>query len=66
MDPGGMINVISKQPQFTRQTTITGSAFSEGGGTTGVDTTGGVGDTGFAYRLIAERGHEDYWRNRHR
>ena len=63
MDPGGMINVISKQPQFTRQTTITGSAFSEGGGTTGVDTTGGVGDTGFAYRLIAERSHEDYWRN---
>jgi iron complex outermembrane receptor protein len=28
-----------------------------------VDTTGPLGDTGLAYRLIAERGHEDYWRN---
>ncbi|WP_455921198.1 TonB-dependent siderophore receptor [Pseudomonas putida] len=63
MDPGGMINVISKKPQFTQQTTVTGSAYSEGGGTLGVDTTGPVGDTGLAYRLITERSHEDYWRN---
>ncbi len=28
-----------------------------------LDTTGPLGDTGLAYRLIAERGHEDYWRN---
>jgi iron complex outermembrane receptor protein len=63
MDPGGLINVISKQPQFTRQTTLTGAAFSEGGGTFGIDTTGPIGDSDFAYRLVAERGHEDYWRN---
>ncbi len=63
MDPGGIINVISKQPQYSQQTTITGSAFSEGGGTYDIDTTGGVGDTDFAYRLITERSHEDYWRN---
>ena len=62
-EPGGMINVISKQPQFTRQTTLSGSAFSEGGGTFGLDTTGPLGDTGLAYRLVAERGNEDYWRN---
>jgi len=63
LEPGGLINVISKQPQFTRSTTLTGSAFSEGGGTLGVDTTGPLGDTSLAYRLVAERSHEDYWRN---
>jgi iron complex outermembrane receptor protein len=63
LEPGGLINVISKQPQFTQSTTLTGSGFSEGGGTFGVDTTGPLGDTNLAYRLVAERSHEDYWRN---
>ncbi|MDO7925194.1 TonB-dependent siderophore receptor [Pseudomonas sp. KFB-139] len=63
LEPGGLINVISKQPQFSRSTTLTGSGFSEGGGSFGIDTTGPLGDTGLAYRLIAERSHEDYWRN---
>jgi len=63
LEPGGLINVISKQPQFTQSTTLTGSGFSEGGGTLGVDTTGPLGDTNLAYRLVAERSHEDYWRN---
>ena len=63
LEPGGLINVISKQPQFTQSTTLTGSGFSEGGGTFGLDTTGPLGDTNLAYRLVAERSHEDYWRN---
>lgn len=63
MEPGGVINVISKQPQYVRSTTLSGSAFSEGGGSVGVDTTGPLGDTGLAYRLVAERQREDYWRN---
>ncbi len=63
LEPGGLINVISKQPQYSQSTTLSGSAYSEGGGTFGVDTTGPLGDTGLAYRLVAERGHEDYWRN---
>ncbi|WP_408980386.1 TonB-dependent siderophore receptor [Pseudomonas sp. B21-048] len=63
LEPGGLINVISKQPEYTQSTTLSGSAYSEGGGTLAVDTTGPLGDTGLAYRLIAERGHEDYWRN---
>jgi iron complex outermembrane receptor protein len=63
LEPGGLINVISKQPQFTQSTTLTSSGFSEGGGTLGVDTTGPLGDTNLAYRLVAERSHEDYWRN---
>ena len=63
LDPGGLINVISKQPQYSQSTRVTGSAYSEGGGTLSVDTTGPLGDTGLAYRLIAEQKHEDYWRN---
>ncbi|OOG82520.1 TonB-dependent siderophore receptor [Pseudomonas sp. A25(2017)] len=63
LEPGGLVNVISKKPQYTQSTTLSGSAYSEGGGTMALDTTGPLGDTGLAYRLIAERGHEDYWRN---
>lgn len=63
LEPGGLINVISKKPEYIASTTLSGSAYSEGGGTLSVDTTGPLGDSGLAYRLIAERGHEDYWRN---
>lgn len=63
MEPGGLINIVSKLPQYTRRTEISGSAYSEGGGSLSVDTTGPLGDTGLAYRLIAERQSEDYWRN---
>ncbi|RAU38522.1 TonB-dependent siderophore receptor [Pseudomonas sp. RIT411] len=63
LEPGGLINVVSKQPQYQQRTTLRGSAYSEGGGNLGVDTTGPLGDSGFAYRLIAERQSEDYWRN---
>jgi iron complex outermembrane receptor protein len=63
LEPGGLINVISKQPEYTQSTTISGSAYSEGGGNLALDTTGPLGDTGLAYRLIAERQSEDYWRN---
>ena len=63
LEPGGLVNVISKKPEYTQSTTLSGSAYSEGGGAMALDTTGPLGDTGLAYRLIAERGHEDYWRN---
>ncbi|MDT3723138.1 TonB-dependent receptor plug domain-containing protein, partial [Pseudomonas oryzihabitans] len=63
LEPGGLINVVSKQPQYQQRTTLSGSAYSEGGGSLGLDTTGPIGDTGLAYRLVAERQSEDYWRN---
>ncbi|KTT42269.1 ligand-gated channel [Pseudomonas oryzihabitans] len=63
LEPGGLINVVSKQPQYQQRTTLSGSAYSEGGGNLGLDTIGPLGDSGFAYRLIAERQSEDYWRN---
>ena len=63
LEPGGLINVISKQPEYRQRTQISGETSSEGGGNLMLDTTGPLGDSGFAYRLIAERQHEDYWRN---
>nr|WP_022963379.1 TonB-dependent siderophore receptor [Halopseudomonas pelagia] len=63
LEPGGLINVISKQPEYQRRSQISGETSSEGGGNLMLDTTGPLGDSGFAYRLIAERQHQDYWRN---
>ncbi len=63
LEPGGLINVISKQPQYMQRSEIGGTAFGEGGGSLSLDTTGPVGDSGLAYRLVAERQSRDYWRN---
>lgn len=63
MDPGGLINVIGKLPQYRQRTVVNGSAYSEGGGSLSLDSTGPLADSGLAYRLVAERQHEDYWRN---
>ncbi|MFT0625409.1 TonB-dependent siderophore receptor [Ectopseudomonas guguanensis] len=63
LEPGGLINVISKRPEYHQRTRLSGEHSSFGGGNLSVDTTGPVGDSGFAYRLVAERQHEDYWRN---
>ncbi|MFI8382173.1 TonB-dependent siderophore receptor [Pseudomonas sp. NPDC079086] len=63
LEPGGLINVISKQPEYLRYSKVSGEHSSAGGGSLSVDTTDPLGDSGFAYRLIAERQHEDYWRN---
>ena len=67
MDPGGVINVISKKPQLERRTSISllGSTYDHGrsGGGATLDTTGAIGDTNLAYRLIVDRVDENYWRN---
>lgn len=67
MDPGGVINVISKKPQLERHTSISllGSSYDHGrsGGGASIDTTGAVGDSNLAYRLIVDRVDENYWRN---
>lgn len=63
LEPGGLINVISKRPEYSQRTRVAGENSSFGGGNLSVDTTGPMGDSGFAYRLVAERQHEDYWRN---
>lgn len=62
LNPGGVINLVSKKPQYEWNTHISGESSSFGGGAGTVDITGPLGN-GFAFRLIAERQREDYWRN---
>lgn len=63
LEPGGLINVISKKPQYQWGTRINADSSSFGGGSLAVDVTGPIADSGLAFRLIAERQLEDYWRN---
>ncbi|MFB4342305.1 TonB-dependent siderophore receptor [Pantoea sp. CS_6] len=61
-NPGGIINVISKKPRYSWQSSVSGRYASEGGGAGTLDVTGPLGN-GFAFRLIAEKQRQDYWRN---
>ncbi|WP_034943983.1 TonB-dependent siderophore receptor [Erwinia oleae] len=61
-NPGGVINVVSKKPQYEWHSRMSGRYASEGGGAGTVDVTGPLGN-GFAFRMIAEKQHQDYWRN---
>lgn len=63
LDPGGLINVVTKRPerQFSGDISATSSSF--GGGTGQLDVTGPIEGTQLAYRLIGEYQNEDYWRN---
>ena len=66
-DPGGVINVVSKRPQLQSYNAINlrGSTYGEGknGSGGGLDSTGAIGDSGLAYRLVLDHEDEDYWRN---
>ena len=71
MDPGGVINTISKRPELTQHGSISllGSSYgSKNGADATFDITGPIGKDGLAYRFIAYGVNEDYWRNfgRHR
>ncbi|WP_010484640.1 TonB-dependent siderophore receptor [Pseudomonas sp. S9] len=63
LEPGGLINVISKKPEYLWHSQISGETSSFGGGSAMLDVTGPLADSGFAFRFIAERQHEDDWRN---
>ncbi|PQV49217.1 iron complex outermembrane receptor protein [Paraburkholderia sp. BL21I4N1] len=67
MDPGGVINVVSKQPLLTPYHAISLGASTYGHGRNGadatLDTTGPIGDSRLAYRLVLDRTDEQYWRN---
>ncbi len=66
-DPGGVVNMVSKQPELDPYNALTlrGSTYGEGkngsGGT--FDSTGALGESGLAYRLVLDHEDEDYWRN---
>lgn len=67
MDPGGVVNVVTKQPQQKQSTEVSiyGSSYARGKNGVGasVDTTGQIGASQFSYRLIADQSRKDYWRN---
>ena len=62
-EPGGVINVISKKPQYSQQGSIGLRSSRFGGGAADFDLTGPLGDNGLAYRVIGELEEGDYWRN---
>jgi len=62
-EPGGVINVITKAPDFRRWGAALGTQWSSlGGGNGHVDVTGPLGKT-LAFRLIGSYRNENYWRN---
>ncbi|MGY4500452.1 iron complex outermembrane receptor protein [Bradyrhizobium sp. GM24.11] len=72
MDPGGIVNTISKRPELYQHGSVTllGSTYANNrnGADGTLDVTGPIGDGGLAYRFIGYGVSEDYWRNfgRHR
>jgi iron complex outermembrane receptor protein len=72
MDPGGVVNVVSKKPLMEQSTSLSALASTYAGGRSGggatLDSTGPLGTSGLAYRVILDHVNEDYWRNfgRHR
>jgi len=66
-DPGGVINVVSKRPELERYNALTATSSSYGSGKNGsggtFDSTGALGESGLAYRMIVDHVDEDYWRN---
>lgn len=67
MDPGGVVNVVSKKPLGEQATSLSLHTSTYGRGRNGagatLDTTGPIGSGGLRYRLIVDRVDEDYWRN---
>lgn len=66
IDPGGIVNTISKRPELIQrgEVTVLGSTYgARAGGEGSLDITGPLGQDGLAYRFIAYGVNEDYWRN---
>ncbi|WP_227674221.1 MULTISPECIES: TonB-dependent siderophore receptor [unclassified Klebsiella] len=63
LDPGGLINVVTKRPERTFSGDISATSSSFGGGTGQIDVTGPIDGTRLAYRLVGEYQNEDYWRS---
>ncbi|WP_320725642.1 TonB-dependent siderophore receptor [Enterobacter cloacae] len=63
LDPGGLINVVTRRPETRFGGSISATSSSFGGGTGQVDVTGPIDGTRLAYRLTGEYQDEDYWRN---
>lgn len=66
-DPGGVVNMVSKKPELAQYNALTvrGSTYGDGKNGSGgsFDSTGALGDSGLAYRMVLDHEDEDYWRN---
>lgn len=66
-DPGGVVNLVSKKPELQAYNALTARGSSYGDGKNGsggsLDSTGALGESGLAYRLVLDHEDEDYWRN---
>jgi iron complex outermembrane recepter protein len=66
-DPGGVVNMVSKKPELEQYNALNlrGSTYGNGknGSGGGLDSTGALGDSGLAYRMVLDHDDEDYWRN---
>ncbi|MDF9865522.1 iron complex outermembrane receptor protein [Methylorubrum pseudosasae] len=62
-EPGGLINLVSKRPLFTRQNSLDVTATSFGGAIIQPDLTGPIEGTNLAYRIVGDVQDYDYWRN---
>jgi iron complex outermembrane receptor protein len=66
MDPGGVINVVSKKPLTKSATMVSVTGDTYAGGRNGaeemLDTTGAIKGN-LAYRLVVDQDDEAYWRN---
>jgi iron complex outermembrane receptor protein len=59
--------MVSKKPELEQYNALNlrGSTYGNGknGSGGGLDSTGALGDSGFAYRMVLDHDDEDYWRN---
>lgn len=63
LDPGGLINVVTKRPERKFAGSVSATSTSFGGGSGRFDVTGPVTDTPLAFRLTGEYQDENYWRS---
>tara|TARA_R110001583_G_scaffold194802_4_gene367132 strand:+ start:5062 stop:7308 length:2247 start_codon:yes stop_codon:yes gene_type:complete len=64
LDPGGMINIVTKKPEAEFSGEVNSSMTSFGGGSAGFDVTGALVESGaLSFRLLGDYEKTDYWRN---
>lgn len=63
LDPGGLINIVTKKPRFVQAGYLEVFGTSFNGGGIELDQTGPIEGTNLAYRFIAEHRNREYWRN---
>ena len=62
IEPGGLINIIPKQPEFQARTELYGEVGSYGMRRSGIDSTGPI-DSNTAYRVICDYENSDSYRD---